>query len=135
MLLESWLLGKVRVMVATGVIGCGYNYPYVRLVIHRGCFRSFVALHQKLDLFAHNSQLGISWMIFGTKSKVEAMHIDSSFAQPNAWIMDMKNCWRHNLHLTFDGQSQWCSLIPIAQLCDNVYNNHKWCHYNHTCHC
>jgi hypothetical protein len=47
------------------------------------------------------------------------MHIDSSFVEPNAWIMDTKNCWRHNLHLTIDGQSQWCSLIPAAQPWDN----------------
>jgi superfamily II DNA helicase RecQ len=45
--LQSWLSGEARVMVATGVIGCGYNYPSVRLVIHRGSFRSFVALHQE----------------------------------------------------------------------------------------
>jgi superfamily II DNA helicase RecQ len=69
MLLESWLLGKVRVMVATGVIGCGYNYPYVKLVIHRGSFKSFVALHQKLGQLAYDSQLGISRMIFSMKSR------------------------------------------------------------------
>ncbi len=40
-----------------------------------------------------------------------------------------------NFHLAVDGQSQWCSLIPIAQPCDNVYNNHKWCHCNDACHC
>jgi superfamily II DNA helicase RecQ len=34
--LQSWLSGEARVMVATGVIDCGYNYPYVKLVIHRG---------------------------------------------------------------------------------------------------
>ncbi len=45
--LRSWLSGEARVIVATGVIGCGYNYPSVRLVIHRGSFRSFVALHQE----------------------------------------------------------------------------------------
>ncbi len=45
--LQSWLSGEARVMVATGVIGCGYNYPSVRLVIHRGSFRSFAALHQE----------------------------------------------------------------------------------------
>jgi superfamily II DNA helicase RecQ len=37
--LQSWLSGEARIMVATGVIGCGYNYPSVRLVIHRGSFR------------------------------------------------------------------------------------------------
>jgi superfamily II DNA helicase RecQ len=46
--LQSWLSGEVRVMVTTEVIGCGYNYPSVRLVIHRGSFRSFVVLHQEL---------------------------------------------------------------------------------------
>jgi len=92
MLSKSWLLGKLHVMMAIGVIGCGYNDPYVKLVIHCGSFRSFVALHQKLGQLARDSQLGISRMIFSMKSRVEAMHIDSSFAQPNAWIMDMKNC-------------------------------------------
>jgi len=37
--LQLWLSGEARIMVATGVIGCGYNYPSVRLVIHRGSFR------------------------------------------------------------------------------------------------
>jgi hypothetical protein len=38
------------VMVAIGVIGCGYNYPSVKLVILHGSFRSFVALHQEIEL-------------------------------------------------------------------------------------
>ncbi len=32
--LQPWLSGEARVMVATRVIGCGYNYSSVRLVIH-----------------------------------------------------------------------------------------------------
>ncbi len=45
--LQSLLSGEARVMVATGVIDYGYNYPSIKLVIHRGSFRSFVALHQE----------------------------------------------------------------------------------------
>jgi len=48
MQLQSRLSSELRVMVATRVIGCEYNYPSVRLVIHRGSFRSFVVLHQEL---------------------------------------------------------------------------------------
>jgi superfamily II DNA helicase RecQ len=36
--LQSWFSGEARVMVAIEVIGYGYNYPFVRLVIHRGFF-------------------------------------------------------------------------------------------------
>jgi len=43
------------------------------------------------------------------------MHIDSSFVEPNVWIMDTDNYQQHNLHLVVDGQSQWYSLIPVAQ--------------------
>jgi hypothetical protein len=117
--LQSWLSSEARVMVATGVIGCGYNYPSVRLVIHRGSFRSFVALHQESSRFARDGRPGISRMISYTKSRAEALHLDSSFVEPNIWIMDMENCRRHNLHLDVDGQSQRCSLIPAAQPCDN----------------
>jgi hypothetical protein len=117
--LQSWLLGEARVMVATGVIGCGYNYPSVRLVIHHGSFRSFVALHQESGRFARDGGPGTSRVISSPKSRAEAMHINSSFAEPNAWIMDMENCRRHNLHLAVDGQSQRCSLIPATQPCDN----------------
>jgi hypothetical protein len=52
------------------------------------------------------------------KSKAEALHVDSSFAEPTTWFMDMENCQRHNLHLVVDGQSQWRSLIPVAQPCN-----------------
>ncbi len=45
--LRSWLPGEVCVMVATGVIGCVYNYPSIKLIIHHGSFRSFAALHQE----------------------------------------------------------------------------------------
>jgi superfamily II DNA helicase RecQ len=44
---QSWLSGEARVLVATGVIGCGYNYPSIMLVIHHGSFRYFVVLHQE----------------------------------------------------------------------------------------
>jgi hypothetical protein len=106
-------------MVATRVSGCGYNYPSIRLVIHRGSFKSFVALHQELGRLARDGQLGINRVTFNTKSRAEAMHIDSSFVEANAWIMDTKNCQWHNLHLAIDGQSLWCSLISIAQPCNN----------------
>jgi superfamily II DNA helicase RecQ len=117
--LQSWLSGEARAMVATGVIGCGYNYPSVRLVIHRGSFKSFAALHQESSRLARDGQPGISRVISNAKSTVEALHIDSLFVQPNAWITDMENYRRHSLHLAVDGQSQRCNLIPAAQPCDN----------------
>jgi hypothetical protein len=81
------------------------------LVIHCG---SFVVLHQKSCQLACDNQLGISRMIFSTKSRAKTMQIESSFVEPNAWIMDTEVCQRHNLHLAIDDQSQWCSLIPTA---------------------
>ncbi len=60
MQLQSWLLGETCVMVATRVIGCGCNYPYVRLVVHCGSFRSFVTLHQESGRLARDGQPGIS---------------------------------------------------------------------------
>jgi superfamily II DNA helicase RecQ len=117
--LQSWLSGEARVMVVTGVIGCGYNYPSVRLVIHRGSFRSFAALHQESGRLAHDGRMGISRVISNTKSRAEALHLDSSFAEPNVWITDTENCRRHRLHLAVDGQPQRCNLIPAAQPCDN----------------
>jgi len=117
--LQSWLSGEARVMVATGVIGCGYNYPSVRLVIHRGSFRSFAALHQESSRLARDGRPDISRVISSTESRVEALHLDSSFAEPNVWITDTENCRRHHLHLAVDGQPQRWSLIPVAQPCDN----------------
>jgi len=117
--LWSWLSGEARVMVATGVIGCEYNYPYVRLVIHRGSFRSFAALHQESGRLARDGRPGISRVISSAKSRAEALHLDSSFIEPNVWITNTKNCRRHDLHLVVDGEFQWCSLIPAAQRCDN----------------
>jgi len=90
--LQSWLSGEARVMVATEVIGCGYNYPLVRLVNHRGSFRSFTALHQESGRLVHDGQHGISRVISNVKSRAEALHINSSFVEPNAWITDTENC-------------------------------------------
>ncbi len=112
--LQSWLSGEACVMVAIGVIGCGYNYPSVRLIIHHGSFKSFAALHQESGRLAHDGRLGINKVISSAKSRAEALHINSSFVEPNAWIVDMENCRRHNLHLVVDGQSQRCSLILAA---------------------
>jgi len=81
--LQSWLSGETRVMVATGVIGCGYNYPFVGLVIHHGSFRSFVALHQELGRLARDGRPGINRVISSTKFRAEALHLDSSFAKCN----------------------------------------------------
>jgi superfamily II DNA helicase RecQ len=129
--LQLWLSGQARVMVATGVISCGYNYPSVRLVIHRGSFRSFVALHQESGRLARDGQPGTSRVISSTRSRAEALHLNSSFAEPNVWITDTEHCRRHNLHLAVDGQSQRCSLIPAAQPCDN----RERCQSNPPCYC
>jgi hypothetical protein len=47
------------------------------------------------------------------------MHLDLSFAKPNAWIVDTETCRRHNLHLAVDGQAQRCNIVPVTQPCDN----------------
>jgi hypothetical protein len=117
--LQSWLSGEARVLVAIGVIGCGYNYPSVKLVIHRGSFRSFAALHQESGRLARDGRPGTSRVISNKKSRAEAMHLDSSFVEPNAWIVDTETYQRHDLHLAVDGQAQRCSIVPAAQPCDN----------------
>ncbi len=91
----------------------------VRLVIHHGSFRSFAALHQESGRLARDGKPGISRVISSAKSRAEALHIDSSFVEPNVWITDTENCRRHNFHLAVDGQSQRCNLIPTTQSCDN----------------
>ncbi len=80
--LQLWLSGKAHVMAATKVIRYGYNYPSIKLVIHHGSFRSFTTLHQELGRLARDDQLGISRLIFSMKSKVEALHINSSSLNP-----------------------------------------------------
>jgi hypothetical protein len=91
----------------------------VRLVIHRGSFRSFAALHQESGRLVRDGRPGTSRVISSKKSRAEAMHIDLSFAEPNAWIVDTETCRRHNLHLAVDGQAQRCNLVLAAQPCDN----------------
>jgi len=110
-------------MVATGVIGCGYNYPYVRLVIHCGSFKSFPTFHQEFGRLVWDGKLGISQVVTNKELCAEAMHIDPSFVEPNAWIMDTNNCRRHGLHMFVDGQPQWCSLIPRIEPCDNCFRH------------
>jgi hypothetical protein len=56
----------------------------------------------------------MSKVISSTKSRVEALHLDSSFAEPNILITDTENFQRHDLHLGVDSQSQRCSLILVA---------------------
>jgi len=99
-------------MVATGVIGCGYNYPSVKLVIHYESFKSFLTFHQEFGHLAWDGKLGINQVITNKELCVEVMHIDPSFVEPNASIMDTNNCRKHGLHMFVNGQPQRCSLIP-----------------------
>jgi hypothetical protein len=59
-------------MVATRVIGFGYNYLSVMLIIHHGSFRSFVVLHQESGQLARDGQPSISKVISNVKFKAEA---------------------------------------------------------------
>ncbi len=81
--LQSWLSGEAHIMVAIKVIDCEYNYPSIRLVIHRGSFRSFVALHQQFGRLTRDGRPGISKLISSTKPRAEVLHLDSSFAKPH----------------------------------------------------
>jgi hypothetical protein len=110
-------------MVATGVIRCGYNYPYVRLVIHYGPFKSFPTFHQEFGRLAWDGKLGISRVITNKELCVEAMHMDPSFVEPNARIMDTNNCWKNGLHVFVNGQPQWCNLILTTEPCDNCFHH------------
>ncbi len=115
-------------MVATRVIGCGYNYPSIRLVIHRGSFRSFAALHQEFGRLARDGRLGINRVISSTKSRGEAPHLDSSFAEPNVWITDTENCRRHNGATTVcDNGAAW---FPPHNPATTVCGNRERCRNN-----
>jgi len=110
-------------MLATRVIRCGYNYPYVKLVIHYGSFKSFLTFRQEFGRLAWDGKLGISRVIINNELCVKGMHMDPSFVEPNARIMDTNNGWKNGLHMFINGQPQQCSLIPIAEPYDNYFHH------------
>lgn len=127
--LKTWVQGTARIMVATGVIGCGFDYPRVRLVIHRGAFYSLEYFHQQSGRCSRDGEIGHCPLVSNSGYRKEALawhHKKDGTSQDELqefqrglnWIEDNRVCRRYNLHKEVDEKGVVCVLYPGAVSCD-----------------
>ncbi|CAM6126957.1 unnamed protein product [Calypogeia fissa] len=132
--LSNWEAGRTKIMLATGVIGCGYDYPSIRLVIHRGSFYSLEDYHQQSGRGGRDGGKAVCRVVsnlryregLATKYSNPESPVDprqreqtlDNLKRAHGWIKDRVSCRRHDLHLEMDGTAQACVLIPEGTQCD-----------------
>lgn len=120
---------ETRIVVDIGVIGCGYNYLEVCMVLHWGGFYALHDYHQQSGRCSRDGWLGICKVISNstyrewalgklTALKGKTKEEINDFKQANQWITDKGVCRRHNLHKVLDGKAQVCVLLPGGVECD-----------------
>ena len=145
--LVSWEQGVTPVVVTTGVIGCGYDYERVRLVLHKGLSYSLADYHQQSGRCGRDGKLGRCEVVYapawnawwvklcteGDKDKekegtapkrMKNLEQVEQLRVADAWIQNRSECRRVRLHLEMDGQAERCDLVPKGELC-NVCVGHK----------
>jgi superfamily II DNA or RNA helicase len=127
--LRSWEEGALRVMITTSVLGCGYNYPAVRLVIHRGSCFTLAGFHQESGRGGRDGEKTVCAIVSSpayrrsvesrlSNDAVEDRGELSRLKQTNRWIEDNDVCRRFNLHRLLDGRAEVCAFSPGALACD-----------------
>ncbi|CAM6130039.1 unnamed protein product [Calypogeia fissa] len=105
-ILKKWESGRCEIMVATAVIGCGYNYHAVRLVIHRGTFRSMEQFHQESGRAGRDGGPALSCVVSSQAYRDHASRIVKDLQIPYKWIQEKSTCRRFALHAPVDGKPQ-----------------------------
>jgi superfamily II DNA helicase RecQ len=141
--LLSWEDGVTPVVVTTGVIGCGYDYPRVRLVLHKGLFFSLADYHQQSGRCGRDGNPGRCEVVYAPKwnswwlkcftegsllpGKEKETDAQKQIMKPkeaeelraaDAWIQNRAECRRVRLHQEMDGDVERCALVPGSELCD-----------------
>jgi superfamily II DNA or RNA helicase len=129
--LQLWENGGKPVLVATGVIGCGYDYPHVRMVLHRGMVFSLADYHQQSGRCGRDGLQGRCEVVYSpvyhSANLADLTRGDEPFLNErdagetraaNEWIQNSKVCRRWGLHKEMDGVAQRCCLVPGGLLCD-----------------
>ena len=127
--LSLWRIGVSSILVATSIIGSGFDYPSVRDVVH--CNPS----HTPLDQYQEECRAGRD----GVPSYVTTF-VSSSFDPSNVKTLDplfhkanidmfgtlkTRHCRRLYPGLYLDGVSNTCTTITKAQYCDNCQDTAK----------
>ena len=132
--LQMWESGAKPIVVATSVIGCGYDYPHVQLVLHRGMFFSLADYHQQSGRCGRDGHVGQCEVVYDPKyharwvnylktgdherppmkeKDVEELNIAIN------WIQNPKDhCRRLGLHKEMDGVPECCSLLQGGEHCN-----------------
>jgi hypothetical protein len=129
--LRSWESGEKCIVVATSVIGCGYDYPHVRMVLHRSMFFSLADYHQQSgrcgrDGHPRNCEVVYSrkyherWVNHLTQGDGRCLKEEAAeeLSVATGWIQNNEACRQWGLHKEMDGSPQRCSLVPGGLYCN-----------------
>jgi superfamily II DNA or RNA helicase len=122
--------GTFNILVTSPQLGCGYNYPFVTLVLHRVMARSIKDYIQQSGRCGRSGQYAEARIITNQAAVrehiIQTKRIDKSdkenpgLLQMESYIKNNNTCRRWTLHSVVDGVPVQCFLITNGStaLCD-----------------
>ena len=125
--LSRWKSGENPILLATPVIGCGYDYPMVRTVIHFGMAYDMLSFHQQSGRLSRDGKKGTSILLTNDdyyRKIVHSMEKSSSINRFVAFYNDYvlnknETCYREIIHRVVDEDNVKCFTTKCALLCGN----------------
>jgi superfamily II DNA helicase RecQ len=118
--IEHFENGKPPIIIATTVLGCGYDFPTIRHVCHFGSFHSMEDYHQQSGRASRDGAIGVC-IVFTCRSYLQKLD-SMQHGEPTVtnYLMNFNACRRDMIHAYVDGSNvpQICSVLRAAQLCD-----------------
>ena len=125
--LAEWRSGKHPILFATPVIGCGYDYPSVRLVVHYGMAYDMLAFHQQSGRLSRDGKKGTSIVLANKQyysHVLKTLDKSSSLSKikefNNVYVQNAQtHCYRQLIHRIVDEDVVNCFTTKGALLCGN----------------
>ncbi len=116
--MQLWRSGAQKVMVSTSILGCGFDYPSVRHVLHNGTAYTMIDQHQQESRAGRDGKRALAVTYTSGSSKSLQSKADSYGADElQKWSTTTQQCLRAIPSSYIDGVPTTCSLIPGCELC------------------
>ena len=115
---QNWVDGKVKILVATGALGAGINYGFVRYVFHRGHASSQINYVQETGRAGRDGGQGECVTVYCKEAEDDSDWMKDPGREKNIQYIHSSQCRRGMISEEMDGIRIDCFMCPDSRSCD-----------------
>ena len=115
---RKWIDGEAKLLVGTGAIGAGMDYPHVRRVWHRGFASSNINFIQEMGRAGRDGDAALCALVYSSAIEQDCRKfISPDYIVEHKRYVEESGCLRAHLTMFIDGTRTDCLSLADAELC------------------